>query len=151
MDERIERAGQEPVVVRYESKPVSFLLMLGQATIFIPKRWRLCTFCLSGNEVTLSSCTGKTFSAPIDQISASFAPDNYERKFVTVRRGEAVFRYQEIVGQLEKEEWDHISSLLKAEISGLGKFNHLVSGNYFKGLAIGCLKKIYGKLKQRVR
>ena len=131
--------------VKYESKSISLLLMLGQVTFFIPKFWRLQSFVLDAGIVTVVNGNGRIFNAPLNELIVQYSIDGHDRRFVTIVWGREKFRYQEIIGQLEKEEWDHICSLFGGKMSSFGRFQNIVSGGAIKNWALKKFKFYFNK------
>ena len=131
--------------VKYDCRAISLLLMLGQVTFFVPKFWRLQSFALDAGIVTVINGSGRIFNAPLNELIVEYSIDGHDRRFVTIVWGKEKFRYQEIIGQLEKEEWDHICTLFGGKMSSFGHFQNIVSGGAIKNWALKKAKFYFNK------
>ena len=149
MEEKIQNILTKKDCIKYESNRIGFLLMLGQATFAIPKFWRLKSFQLDSNFVTFTNCKGRIFHAPLNELTAEYSLDGHDRRFVTLVNGSDKFRYQEIIGQLEKEEWNHISLIINCKMSSYGRFQHTITGGAIKDWGFKKIKLLYTNYKNQ--
>lgn len=133
-------------IIKYECRPLSIWVMIGQAAFFIPKFWRLQSFTLSSGFLILENGRGKVFSGPLSELSVTYSLDKFGRRFVTITRGKEKFRYQEIVGQLEAHEWNDICQRLGGQMSAFGRINHILTGEDAKQWALEKSKGIYKRV-----
>jgi uncharacterized circularly permuted ATP-grasp superfamily protein len=93
-----------------------------------PASWLLDEFTVTDSMLTIVRKNGDRFEAPLSQIEATFAVDNYDRREINIRYGEKKTRFKEIPGMLSEEEWDEIIAVLNPRKSGLGKLNDMLRG-----------------------
>lgn len=115
-------ADQEEVV-HFKARELTLLQKIAQAYWANPKSWLLDELMVEGGTLTIVRKNGDRFEAPLCDVEATFAVDNYDRREVNVCCGAKKTRFKEIPGMLSEEEWDALIAMLNPRKSGLGKVN----------------------------
>lgn len=115
---------QEIKNVNYKTKELSFLEKFLQAYWFNPKSWLLDEFRFENDILFIKCRNGNTMEAPLSEIDASYAVDNYDRHEFYLKHNGKKLHFKEIPWMLEDDEWEMIKSILKPYLNGIGKLNN---------------------------
>lgn len=100
--------------VTFKARELTVWQKIAQFTVNIPKGRMLEEFTFDGQNVTVKTQKGKTFTAPLAETKVRIQEDQYERKEFFLSHGADKVAIKEIGYMLADEEWDKLKEILES-------------------------------------
>lgn len=104
----------ETQTVKFKAKELTVWQKIAQFTINIPKARMIEEFAFDGQNVTVKTKKGKTFTAPLTDTKVRIQEDQYNRKEFFLYHGEDKVIIKEVGWMLTDEEWDKVKEILES-------------------------------------